>query len=477
MTENEKNQDTQADESPEESTVPAATETSEETDAIPYTLKDTSEEEGSVKRFTVEVEREIFDAKLNEVFQDLRKTVAIDGFRTGKAPVGLLRKRFGKEAEKDALNEMAQKVAEGLVKESGIEAVGDPILHDSTVEAGQPVTLVIDYEYRPEIDVQDYEGGEYEVAVQKVSEDLVDQQLQQIRDSNTTFEEPEDKDKAFEKGDAVTVDMVVTDAEGNRMESLCRDDAFLRDPFEQLMPEVAEALVGAKAGDTVTQEVSRTVKNREGEEVTHTDTYLMDIKDIKVKVVPELDDEFAKDVGEFETLEDLKNRIRDDLKNQAEQDKRQKAVDKIFDHLIEKNQFEAPRSIVAGQQYQSVMRDQQYLQQMGVSFEALGMNQETYLENAKKNAEHFVKINLLVNALGKKAELEVTDEDVDKEIERRAEEEGRKPLAIRARLESEKQLDNLKRELFINKVEDFLIEKNNIKEVEPKRQEEEKKED
>jgi trigger factor len=252
------------------------------------------------------------------------------------------------------------------------------------------------------------------------------------------------------------------------MKSLSREDAFLRDPFAALMPEVAEALVGKKAGDVVTQKVGRTVKNRDGEDVVHEDTYTVTIKEVKTAKVPELNDDFAKDVGEFKSLDELRKRIEDDLKQQIEQEKRRLAMVKIFDHMIEANPFGAPRTIVAAQQYQTIMRDQNYLQQAGLGLEALGLSAERYMQGARTNAERFVKISMLIQSLAKKEGIEANEDDITKEIERRAAAEGRRPLAIRARLEAEKQMEGLKRELLNNKVEDYLIEKNTIREVAPK---------
>ena len=114
------------------------------------------------------------------------------------------------------------------------------------------------------------------------------------------------------------------------------------------------------------------------------------------------------------------------------------------------------------------MRDSQRLQRMGLDFTALGQSTEGYLADAHVNSERFVKMNLLIAAIADKEKLEVTDADVDKEIERRAKDSGRKPLAIRARLEAEKKLDSLKEEVKVAKVEDFLIEKNTVKYVAPK---------
>jgi len=458
-----------AEEAQEPETAQAAPVPDEAEEKYPYSVRETRDEEGSVKRYVVEVERSVLDEKLQGILKDLRKTVMIDGFRPGKAPLQLLKNRFGKDAQEDALKDLATNVGGQIVTADSLDAVSEPQLHESKVEEGQPVVLEVDIEVRPKIDATEYTDGEYEIEMPKAEEGVVERQVEQICQANATYEEPEDKEKAFEKGDGASVDVEVVDSEGKRIESLCQENVFMRDPFATLLPEVAQAMVGKKPGEMFTQEVERTVKNREGGDVTHKDTYTVTLREVKLKVVPALDDEFAKDVGDFENLEALRKRIQDDLNEQRDRQKRQQAMEKILDHIIETNPFAAPRTIVAAQEYQTIMRDSNQLQQMGLSFQDIGLSSEGYLEQARSNAERFVKINLLINAIGEKEKIEATDEDVDKEIERRAEAEGRKPLAIRARLEAEKQLEGLKRELTVQRVEDFLMAKNQItvKEVDP----------
>lgn len=451
MTEQDNTMETQVENSKEEKDNP-----------VPFDVKNTSEEDGSIHRYSVEIGRNHLDDKMSEVLQELRKTVAIEGFRPGKAPLNLLRIRFGKDAEKDALNDLAKNVAGQIVEKESLDVIGDAALHDFKVEEGKPVCLDVDIEVRPQLDVKGYTGNTFEVEVPEVSDEQVEDQLKQIQEANATFEEPKDKNKGFAKGNAVTLDIKVTDKDGQPLQSLCQMDQFVRDPFENLPSEVAEAMLDKKAGDVVEQAVERTVTNREKEEVTYRDTYVVTIKDVQVRKVPRLDDDFAMDVGDFKDLSALRDRIRSDLQQQADDQKRQNAMDKILSHLIEENPFPAPRTIVAAQEYQTIMRDSNQLEQMGMSFEDLGVTPDGYLEQARANSERFVKINMLVNAIAKQESLEVTDADVDKEIERRAEAEGRKPLAIRARLEAERRLDGLKRELIVGKVEDFLMSNNTL---------------
>ena len=439
---------------------------------IAYVVKEVKQQEGSVLRYCIEVERSVYDAKLDEILGNLRKTVVVDGFRRGKAPVNLLKNRYGKEAQDDAVKDLAANVTEQIIKKDALDVIGEPALNDSKTEAGQPVYIEVDIDVHPKVDVQGYTGLTADVQVQPVTDDLVEKQLEYIRDANATYEVPASGEKAFEKGDGLTADIVVTEEGGKKIDAMCRENAFLRDPFTALDAELANELIGKKAGDVVTKSVAHASKNKAGEDVTHSHDYAVTVKEVKVKIVPSLDDEFAKDMGDFSSLADLRKRILDDLVEQADRQKRQQAMEQLLGKIVEANAFDAPRKVVAAQEYQTIMHDSQRLQQMGMDFASMGETTEAYLKSARANSERFVKSNILVNAIAAKEKLEVTDEDVDKEIERQAQSSGRKPLAIRAKLEAEKRLDALKKDLVVQKVENYLMENNTINVSTPTKEEE-----
>jgi trigger factor len=484
VTENETPQESAAEETPSaaeetpkeevtaEAEAPVQTDQEDKEPPIAYELKETKSEAGSVQRYCVEVQADVLDGKMNDILAELNKTVVVDGFRRGKAPMRLLRTRYGKDAEKDALGGIGEDIAGQIIEKDEIEPIGDPSLNDSKVEEGKPIQLEIDIEVRPKIDPVGYTDGEFEIEAAEVTDEIIDGQLEEIRQANATFEAIEDKSIGFAEGNGATLDIQVEDRDGKPMESLCDENVFLPDPSRALMPEVVKDLEGKKPGETFESFVERTVTTRDDKKEKHKDKYTITVREVKARVIPELDDEFAKDVGDFETLADLRARIENDLKEQADQRKRRAAMDAIFGKMIEGNPFDAPKSIVAAQEYQTIMRDSQQMQSMGIDLDAMGQTTQGYLASAHDNAERFVKMNLLLNAISVKEKLEVSDEDVDKEIERMAEAEGRKPLAIRARLEAEKKLDNMKRDLIVGKVEDFLMEKNTLKVVAPKPPEE-----
>lgn len=467
LSENDQNQN---DAAQAETAAGAATEPEQETQEEPkvsFTTKAVEDQPGSVKRFTVEVERAQYDAKLDEILGDLNKTVVVEGFRRGKAPLRLLRNRFGKEAQEDAVRGIAENISRQLILENALNPIGEAEIAESKAEENAPVEIKIDIEIQPQIDPIGYTGLDIEVEAEAPSDDKVERQLEIIRDANATYETAPGE-KPLEKGDGATVDIEVKDEAGNRVENQCQENLFLRDPMNSLPEDIAKEIAGKKAGDVLTKEIVRHGQSKTGKEITHKSTTTVTIKEIKTKVLPALDDEFAKDVGDFENLAALRKRILDDMTQQQERAKRSQAMSKIFDKVMEQMSFDAPRRIVAAQVYQTINRDTRRLEQMGIDLSALGQSTEGYLQNARQNSERMVKMGMLINAIAEKEHLEVTDEDINKEIDRQAEESGRKPLAVRARLEAEKRLDDLKEQLLGSKVEEFLMANNSIQVVEPK---------
>ncbi|MFH0795313.1 MAG: hypothetical protein V2A74_14925, partial [bacterium] len=182
------------------------------------------------------------------------------------------------------------------------------------------------------------------------------------------------------------------------------------------------------------------------------------LKEIKTAKLPKLDDEFAKDLGDFKDLKGLRDHIRADLERQEENRQRDEAITRIHGKLVDLNPIRAPKTLVAAQQLDQLQGDSQMFRQMGMSFEDLGEEgTKSYLERRRGDAERAVKLHLILDKIAETEKLEVSDQDVEGEIKRIAEQAGRKPLAIRARLEAEKKLESFRHDLVVKKVADFLI--------------------
>jgi trigger factor len=305
------------------------------------------------------------------------------------------------------------------------------------------------------------------VETQPVTDAAVDQRIEQMRAQNAVVENAP-ADATVVEGDVLTVASEVYGEQGQLMENMSRPQWHLHAFREQLPAAVADQIVGKKAGETVEAKVENKATNRRGEEVTHEDTWKVTVKEIKRNRLPEIDDEFAKDLGDYATLDDLKAKVRKDLEEAEEQRQKNAAVGAIYGKLTEVNPLDVPASLESAQTYQLIMRDQDQLARYGMRLEHVIHDTNQYLRDQRATAAEMVHISLLLDEIAKAENLTVTDEDVDREIEKMAEQQGRKPLAVRARLEAQRQLDSFRNQVGRQKINDFLLANNTVTQVEAK---------
>lgn len=435
----------------------AAEAAKEEEEKIPYEIAGTTNQPGSVVDYKLRIAYEEYDKRLSEIFEDLRKSVTIEGFRRGKAPLKLVKIRYGKDARRDVLDKIFPLCVNQLVKEQELIPIKDPTLKASQVEEGKPVELTISMEIRPKIKLteQDYKGIAVDVERRKITDETVTQELEQIRRANATYDVK--KRGKVKEGDAVVLDIRVRDEHGREVSELTHTDVFFKEPSRSLPKPVWEALLDMKKGDKAEVKIERERKTPKGETVSRHDTYSVALKEIKVMQLPTVDDEFAKDVGDFQNLKELHAHIKANLEKQEVERQRSGALSKIYEHLITKIAFDAPASLVAAYQLGMIREDSERLARMGLKLSDLGEEAKEYLERKAEDSIRLVKTLLLLGEIARLEKIEVTDGDVDKEIERMAVLANRKPLAIRARLEAEKRLDSLKDDLLNEKVAQFLF--------------------
>jgi trigger factor len=257
--------------------------------------------------------------------------------------------------------------------------------------------------------------------------------------------------------DAIVADVRVTDEHGRVIKAFTAKDQLITNFTEQFPEPVAKALVGKSQNESVEVEVENERKNEQGEVVSKKDVFAVAIKEVKRVVLPELDDEFAKDLGEYENLEALRQQVRKELEARQKEHQHNETLVKIYQRLLEKTPFEPPLSMTKAYQAEMIRQDIQRWRRLGIDFSDAAPDKEEYLKQVASDSLKTVTISLLLGEIAKKENIEVTDEDLNNEIERIARAQNRKPLAVRAKLEAEKRLDALKEDILTNKVAKFLI--------------------
>lgn len=449
----------------EEARAKAEEETGKKIEDLAYTVINEENKPNSVLSLRFQVSADDFRRELDKFYESLRKEVTLPGYRKGKAPVRLIRIRMGREGDKDAMTDAGLNIVRQELGKRELKLVSDPQIVNWKIEDGQPLEVEVEFELEPKVELKDYKGISITVETREIGDDDVNRELEQLRQQFASqVNAPEDATVA-EDTPAVTLDIHVESEAGKPLPHLTRENFPVRDIRRNLPPDLADKVIGLKAGDTVTVPIKGQRENRRGEVIEFTDTYKVTVKEIKETKLPELDDEFAKDLGEHDTLQSLKDQLLKDLKAKEEERQKNEATGKIVAQIIEKNPVEAPRSLVARTEYESVMQDSYQLQRMGLRLQDVVHDPVAYWTSQQRSAEFQVKQSLLLNELAKHENLEVTDEDLDKEINELAERTGRKPLAVRAKLEADKRLDDLRANLRSRKVYDFLLANNTVEKV------------
>ncbi len=429
---------------------------------LPYRLLSQESRPGSVLALQVEMDRQLFIDEQERLLRDIAKDVALPGFRKGKAPLKLLQLRLGPDAVRDTIASLATNVLRQENAKQSFKLISKPQVQQFEADAAdKPFSFEVELEVEPVVELKQYTGITVQAPESPVTDEMVDQRLEQMRHRNAVTE-PADADAVYNEGDSATVDIEVLNEAGERLEHLCKEATPLYDPARQLPPAIAEQIVGKKAGEPIEARVTNTTTNRRGEEITHEDLYRVTIREIRVQKLPQLDDEFAKDLGEHETLADLRAAIRGELEKEMEERHRGAAIASLYHDLIKLNPIDAPASFLAKAQYDMIMEDSYQLQQVGLRLEQVVQDTGKYLEDQRAGAETRVKANMILQAISAQEKMEVTDEDVEAEIAKLAESSGRKPLAVRARLEAQNQLAAFADQIMQRKINDFLLEKNTI---------------
>jgi trigger factor len=413
------------------------------------------------------VAAEPFAKEVERFYSDLRKDVSLPGFRKGKAPIKLIRIRMGEEADRDAVTEVALNVVRQELSKRDLKPLEDPKVAEWKMAEGEPLDFEVRFDVEPKVELKEYKGLSVEVEARDITDEDIEQELLNLRQEHAA-QEVAPAGTGYEPGMTLAVDLTVTGDKGQELRHLSKTNHLIEDPKVDLPEEFGDKLLGAKVGDEIVAEIKNAQTNRRGETTEHVDTYTVKVRELKVQSMPDLDDEFAKDLGEHNTLDELRAAIRADLEKSVAERFRRASIGRVIGAIVEKNPVDPPLSTIAAVQLELMVKESYRLSRFGLRLQDVVRDSGQYFKQSNDAAEFWVRQELLTKELRKVEGLEVSDEDVEKEIARLAEEAGRTPLAIRARLEANKQLDELRESLARRKMEDFLLECNTVTRIAPK---------
>lgn len=407
----------------------------------------------------VTIAADVFAKRIEDILKKLRQTVVVDGFRRGHAPMRLLSRIYGKDARAECIERVKKHIVAQVAKEKNYKPLGEGKVVDSKAEEGKAAEITLNFEIIPRVEFDEavLEGLTVSAPRRELTEDQVNKELEQLQNASATFEAKPDT-ATYEKGDGVVVDVFVTNEKGRNVAEHSRLDEFLPTPEETLPPEVINALAGCAIGQHLDVTASHESKDDSDAQV-ETYTYHVDLKGLKTRRVPVLDDDFAKDVDpECPTLEALREKTRKQLQEQVDEKNRSEAVAAICDALLEKIPFDVPDSLVYADAHHTIKQQEESFKQMGISLaQILGPRVNDYISSTKVNAKRRVRIAMLTNAIIEKKEFKVGEEALTEEFERLGAKVGRSALAIRAHYEAKKRVEELEQDLLSKQVEDYLL--------------------
>ncbi|MFD1171384.1 trigger factor [Oceanobacillus picturae] len=380
-------------------------------------------QEGNEGVLTFEVSAETFDKGLDQAFKKVSKDVQIPGFRKGKIPRKIFENRFGVEAlYQDAVDIVLPEAYISAVEEAGIDPVAQPEIDIETIEQGQPLVFTAKVTVKPEVTLGEYKGLEVEEQSVEVTDEDVNHELEHQRQHHAELIVKEEG--SVEEGDTVVMDFEGF-LDGEAFEGGKGENHSLEIGSGQFIPGFEEQLVGKTPGEETEIEVTFPEDYHAEELAGKKATFKVKLNEVKAKELPELDDEFAKDVDEeVETLEELKSKKKEELEAQRKQDAENQTRETLIEKASENAQVEIPEAMVNTELDQMVKEFEQRLQMQGMTMEMYsqfsGQDESALKEQMKEDAEKRVKTNLTLEAIVNEENLEVTEEDVEAELEKMA---------------------------------------------------------
>jgi len=418
--------------------------------------------EGNKVELKVEIEAERVNEALEQAYKKVVKDIDIDGFRKGKVPRRVLEARYGKEIlHKDALDILIPEGYRDALEETGIEPIDQPDIEDYYIAEDEPASFTAVVEVKPDVELGEYKELGIEKESAEVSEEEIQEEIDKVRNQHSQLV-ASDKE-VVEDGDFVIIDFEGK-KDGEPFPGGSAEEYSLEIGSNTFIPGFEEQLIGAKVGDelelNITFPEDYNAKDLAGEEVV----FDVEIKELKEKELPELDDEFAKEVSDYETFEEYRNSIEERLQKSKKDRTQRDYENKLIEKASENAEIDVPNKMVEDELDKMFQNFAQSVSQQGMDIEDylnyIGTDESGWKEQNRESAENRTKSNLVLEAIAEKEGIEITDEEIEEQINEIAENNDQDPEQIKAFLQMQGQLDSLKDGLKMQKTIDYLKENN-----------------
>ncbi len=426
------------------------------------------EDVSSVKKVLhIEIPEDTVTRELNHAYQQLKKTAKVKGFRPGKTPRSVLERMFKKDVHMDVSSKLLQDSFVEALKETDLNVVGNPKIDPPQLEEKGPYKYDATVEIKPDIDKIDFKGLSLKKALYRITDEEMDAQLQMLQ-KNLAQQNPVTEDRGVRENDFVRIDYEGFEDGKPFSETQKTENFTMKIGASAISKTLDENLIGKKPGEDVEIKVNFPEDHFNKKLANHEITFNVKLHEIREEVLPEIDDEFAKKLGPYETLDDVKNAITDNLKQGYEKRVEQELNEQIFQELIEQTEFELPESMIEYELDGIVDEVEKTLMYYNKSMEDQGLTRESLADKHRETAEKKVRRHLILGKIIDQEELTLSDQELDAGFNEMAQAVNQPVEAIKSYYNKDQNnLEFFKHTLLEKQAIRLIIESSTIEEIEP----------
>lgn len=414
------------------------------------------------KQLRLEIPGETVRAETDKIAADLARKVSVAGFRPGRVPRSVVKTRFRKELRDEMLSQLLPHSLGDAIREKDLKVIGEPSVEDLKFKDDESIDVTFNVEVAPEFTLSNYKELPLTKRIYKIRDEDVESAIDRLRQSQAELAPVEDR--PAQTSDLVTVNLtghiIVDGSEGaeSPLEDIQQQDLEIELGGSGVLTEFTEALTGTRPGDVRTFTVEYPADYKPEKYAGHRVSYTAEVTAVRVKELPELDDEFARSVSEeFKTLEELQGDIRSRLEREAVQKSEAELRASTMEKLIDRNRFDVPEYVVEKQIDSRMKTLFRQMSGRGMDPRLLKIDWETIRDGQQERAEREVRGSFILDRIAQTEKIEVSEEELAGEIKQYAESIGQTEEALRARLTKENTLDSIKEQVRHRKALDLVV--------------------
>ncbi len=420
------------------------------------------------KLLRIEVDAADVDATFNDVTGQFRKHAQLPGFRQGKAPRAVVEKNFGAKIQEEVKKKLLQDAYQSAMEKENLKAADYPEIEELQFERGQAFKFAATVETEPDFDLPDYKGIKVKRETKVVGDEDVDAALEKLREQRVDYK---DVDRELQRGDIAVVDYTGT-SEGKPLTDIAptarglteNKNFWVRAESEEFIPGFADQLIGLKAGDEKTVEVNFPAEFVNAELAGRKGSYEVKLNQVKERILPELDDEFASSFG-GESLEKMREGIKGDLENEQKYQENRDIRDQLVKHLMTETKFDLPESVVANETRNTVYDIVAENQRRGLGKDVIEQQKDEIFSAANANAKEKVRAMYLLSRIAEKESIKAEQQEIAARVQVMAQQYQMPMDKLVKQLQEKNGFAEIQEQVVVGKVLDFLQLNASVEEV------------